>query len=67
MTICATFLFGINWAKKRKCVMYGKFKKCELEFTSNNPVLNIDGENGGVNNCELVVLKDCLKVFSTKD
>lgn len=67
MIICATFLFGINWAKKQKCVMYGKFKKCELEFTSNNPVLNIDGENGGVNNCKLVVLKDCLKVFSAKD
>lgn len=66
MAICGTFLFGVKFAKKRKCVRYGKFKRCELEFISNNPILNIDGENGGVHNCELIVLKDYLKVFTAK-
>lgn len=63
LVICGTFLFGIKFAKKRKCVRYGKFKKCELNFNSNNTIVNIDGENGGVSDCKLIVLKDYLKVF----
>ena len=41
LVICGTFLFGVKFARKRKCVRYGKFKKCELKFDSNKTTINI--------------------------
>ncbi|MBQ8749582.1 MAG: YegS/Rv2252/BmrU family lipid kinase [Clostridia bacterium] len=57
------FLFGLDSVKKYKSVKYFQFDSCTASF-KDETIVNIDGENGGVQDFEIKVYKDYINVLT---
>ncbi|MGN1227347.1 MAG: diacylglycerol/lipid kinase family protein [Christensenellales bacterium] len=64
--VCKLFLFGIKSVKNSKNVLYCKFSFANVKMKS-NCIINIDGENGGVNDFSIKVCKDAVKFFALQN
>ena len=63
MLIFRMFLFGLKSVLKNKNVTYKKFSSLGVKFYDNMAV-NVDGENDGVHDVRIKVIKDAIKILS---